>query len=244
MFQSTLDQESLFTWSNEGWANLKKQLDNGEDIITVTLPGRKNTRFTTSLFTFFGGDALEALQIYIEKTRGQGPGPIFLNQFKTRMEKKSIKDYWLRQLRDLGKCVVCGSQERVEAAHMMHPPSDYLLSRSCEGAEQFEREMAPFYRPENMVLLCRRHHMIQDQLHLFQEFGGEKDPKRAAELVAKALRDAGVTLQEAMSRSWKRVSGVITEHMLAIYGPGWLKFLRELERAREEHGSPSLGSER
>ncbi len=146
--------------------------------------------------------------------------------------------------RDLGKCVVCGSQERVEAAHMMHPPSDYLLSRSCEGAEQFEREMAPFYRPENMVLLCRRHHMIQDQLHLFQEFGGEKDPKKAAELVAKALRDAGVTLQEAMSRSWKRVSGVITEHMLAIYGPGWLKFLRELERAREEHGSPSLGSER
>ncbi len=102
MFQSTLDQESLVTWSNEGWRDLKKQIDSGIDIVTVTLPGRKNTRFTTSFSTFFGGDAFEALKVYIEERRGLDNGPIFQNQFHDPMEKKSLQEYWLRQLRALG----------------------------------------------------------------------------------------------------------------------------------------------
>jgi hypothetical protein len=102
MFQSTMDQESFITWSDEGWEDLKRQLDAGEDVIAVTIPGRKNSRFATSFFTFFGGDALEALKLYLNEVRGYGPGPIFLNQFKAPMAKKPIQEYWLRQLHDLG----------------------------------------------------------------------------------------------------------------------------------------------
>jgi len=137
--------------------------------------------------------------------------------------------------RDYGTCASCGSRERVEAAHIVPPPIEYLLSHNYENDEQLERDASPFYRLENMVLLCRKCHMLLDYPHLLQEFSTRHGREEAAELVMKALIDAGVKLEDLKSGGHKRVMESVIERMFDIYGRDYLEILEELEKARQEH---------
>ena len=96
-----LDQASLVYWSQNGWLDLKPQLDNGEKSIRVTIPGRKGTKFSTTFSTYVYGDALDTLKTWVHE-RGTGDGPIFTTQMGYPLSKNSLNDYWVRKLKDLG----------------------------------------------------------------------------------------------------------------------------------------------
>jgi len=98
-------------------------------------------------------ETLRTIENFLKESDALGGEGGWMRSLNLRRLQKIARDHVLH--RDLGKCLVCGSRDRVEAAYVVHPPSINLLSRSCEDAEQFERDMAPFFRPENMVLLCR-----------------------------------------------------------------------------------------
>ncbi len=135
--------------------------------------------------------------------------------------------------RDHGACIICGSTERAEAAHIVPPPRTYFLKQAYESNEQLEKAASPFYRPENMVLLCHKCHMLLDYPYLLQEFIADVGPKKAAELVSKALIDAGVPLEDVKSGENERVLRRVIEHMFDLYGPDFMLRHMELESMRK-----------
>ena len=135
--------------------------------------------------------------------------------------------------RDHDACVICGSTERDEAAHIVPPPINYFLKHAYESDEQLEEDASPFYRPENMVLLCRKCHMLLDYPYLLQEFTADMGPKKAAELLSKALIDAGVPLEDSKSGGTERVLRGIIEYMDDLYGSDFLLRHMELESMRK-----------
>ena len=135
--------------------------------------------------------------------------------------------------RDSGTCVVCGSKERVEAAHIVQPPINYFLSYTYETDEQLEKEARKYYWDENIVLLCRKCHMTCDYPYLLQEFATDVGREKAAELVMKALIDAGVELGDLKSGAHERVIDCVMNHMTALYGSRYDKFLKRLNGDRE-----------
>ena len=136
--------------------------------------------------------------------------------------------------RDGGVCVVCGSRERVEAAHIVAPPINYFLSHTYETAEQLEKDAALYYRDKNMLLLCRKCHMIYDYPYLLQEFAADVGREKATELVARALIDAGVPLEELRGGGHERVRDRVMDHMFVLYGSDYGKFLEELRNAERK----------
>jgi integrase len=101
MLGGGLDQASLAYWSDNGWRDLKPQLEREEKIIMVTIPGRKGSKFATTFSTYVYGDALAALKTWVNE-RGDGEGPIFTTQMGYPLSKNSLNDYWVRKLKDLG----------------------------------------------------------------------------------------------------------------------------------------------
>ena len=136
--------------------------------------------------------------------------------------------------RDGGVCVVCGSRERVEAAHVVAPPINYFLSHTYETDDQLEKDAALYYRDENMLLLCRKCHMLYDYPYLLQEFAADVGREKAAELVSKVLIEAGVPLEDVTGGGHKRVRDRVMDHMSALYGFDYGKFLEELRKAERK----------
>jgi len=135
--------------------------------------------------------------------------------------------------RDDGACVVCGSTERVETAHIVPPPINYFLKHAYGSDERLEKEASPFYRPENMVTLCRKCHMLLDYPYLLQESIIASGREKAAELVSKVLVDAGVPLEDVKSGGNERVLRRVIDYMSNIYGPDFLFRHMELESIRK-----------
>jgi len=136
--------------------------------------------------------------------------------------------------RDLDACIVCGSRERVEAAHVVAPPIDYFLGHVYQSDEQLKRDAAQFYGSTNMVLLCRKCHMLLDYPMLLQELAAKHGREKAAELITKALMDADVTLNEVKSGGHERVQRRVAERMFSLYGPGWKMIFEELNEAAKK----------
>lgn len=119
---------------------------------------------------------------------------------------------------------------------MVAPPINYFLNHNYETDDQLERDAAPFYRPENMVLLCQKCHWMVSWRSHYEEFAASVGPEKAMELTTKALILLGVSLEDLKKGKDNRLMERVTEHMLSIYGRNYLKILKELEKARREHG--------
>lgn len=125
MFMGGMGEAELVWWSDHGWASLKDQLDAGERIIKVDLPGRKSAKFEKPYYTFLGGDALTALKrwvgirprqmVPVERRIGKRqPGTrdppkslventcIFVNQRLQPLTENGIYANWIRHVRRLG----------------------------------------------------------------------------------------------------------------------------------------------
>jgi hypothetical protein len=136
--------------------------------------------------------------------------------------------------RDAGVCVVCGSRERVEAAHMVTPPTNYFLSHTYETDEQNEKDATLYYQDKNMLLLCRKCHMLYDYPYLLQEFAADVGREKATGLVMRVLIDAGVTLEDLKGGGRERVRDRVMDHMFVLYGSDYGKFLEELRNAERK----------
>ena len=117
---------------------------------------------------------------------------------------------------------------------MEAPPIDYFLTHTYESDEHLKEDAEPFYQDENMALLCRRCHMLLDYFMLLQEFAAKHGREKAAELVMKALIDAGVSLEDLKSGGHERVLRTVIERMFDIYGPDYKRFLEELNEAKRK----------
>ncbi|MEM2882465.1 MAG: HNH endonuclease signature motif containing protein [Candidatus Bathyarchaeia archaeon] len=142
--------------------------------------------------------------------------------------------------RDQGACVACGSREKLEAAHVIPPPMEYFLRHFHGSSEELERAAAPFYREENLVLLCRKCHWMVSWRSHYKEFAASLGPEKAMELTVKALTLFGVPLEDLKRGKDKQLMERIMEHMFSIYGPGWRTFHRELMESRVEKGAEEV----
>ena len=107
MFQSGMGQDEFTWWNENGWDELKAQLDEGEVPIRITLPGRKKNKFEKPYYSYLGKDAVEALRRYVKirpnkNKDGKVLTSIFLSRFTESISKNSIYQYWLRNARKIG----------------------------------------------------------------------------------------------------------------------------------------------
>jgi len=109
MMGAALDEEMFTTWNLDpgSLGDLRAQMKPGEDLIKVELPGRKLNRNKKPYYTFFGGDALEKLRSYWDFRPGDARH-IFVTQYGTPLEKRSLYMYWNRKMVALGKIRVKG----------------------------------------------------------------------------------------------------------------------------------------
>jgi len=109
MLAAALDEEMFTTWNLDPGSlqALEKQLRDGEDLVKIELPGRKLNRNVQPYYTFFGGDALEKLEAYM-RTRPHGARHVFVTQYGTPLEKRSLYMYWKRKTVALGKITLVG----------------------------------------------------------------------------------------------------------------------------------------
>ncbi len=101
MLGSGMGQAELVTWSNEGFKELKTQLDAKAELVRVSLHGRKGDRNNYNYTTFIGGDALDALKRYMAE-RDPQPGAIFLNTHHEPLTQVAVYQTWTHKLRRLG----------------------------------------------------------------------------------------------------------------------------------------------
>lgn len=88
-------------FSNHGLASLKRDLEDGRELIKVELPGRKAGRGTRPFYTWLGRDAKDALRLWFEERPRDCP-VVFVNQFGAPINTKAIQVYWRSQVRALG----------------------------------------------------------------------------------------------------------------------------------------------
>jgi len=97
-----MDTEALIYTSNHYSELLVDAIKKGQELIKLSIPGRKKRRNKQPFYTFIGAEPLERLRDYFERDRGYpGPGePVWLNRQKgTRMTKRAFEAFWLRHLR-------------------------------------------------------------------------------------------------------------------------------------------------
>jgi hypothetical protein len=147
MFQTFMDQDTLERWSDKGWKDLKPQLDKGVDQVVIKVPGRKGSKNEDWFETRLGGDGLKFLRDYIADERGPEPGPVFYNQFGGRLQKKAVKTYWTRKLKDAhlvepqeGKVVRYGKglhqmRDVARSLWQMNAPDSIALAETMMGHE-------------------------------------------------------------------------------------------------------------
>ncbi len=110
MFQSAMDQEMFTYWNTHGWDNLHRQLRENPEVIKIQLPGRKKMKNVSPFYTFIGRDAIDKLKNWLkvrrEKVRqgkiSENCKVIFCNMYGKPVTKRSLPEYWLRHLRQLG----------------------------------------------------------------------------------------------------------------------------------------------
>jgi hypothetical protein len=100
ILQGGMDLAGFEAWNLEGWESLKAALDRGDDVHTIELPGRKKFRNIRPYKTRIGGDALDAIRLYVPKRPGNSA--IFYDQYKGPLSKNSLQLYWKRCLIKLG----------------------------------------------------------------------------------------------------------------------------------------------
>lgn len=100
--------EEFEYWNLNGFESTKRQIDQGENLIEIDLPGRKRNRNKLPYYTLIGGDALKAVRSYIDSHRpsldeeGKPVNAIFVNQYGEPVSKNALYRYWMRHLRRLG----------------------------------------------------------------------------------------------------------------------------------------------
>jgi len=111
MFMAGMGQDELIQWSNTGYNKLVEDLRGNLDCVFIPLVGRKGQKYQKDYYTILAGDALKAVQEYLE-TRGREPGAIFINQKGAPLSKKALYTYWLRKIKALGYFEGGGNRSR------------------------------------------------------------------------------------------------------------------------------------
>lgn len=102
MFQAGLDLEGFIYWNSHGLEETKQQLKNPDiDLLKINLPGRKKLRNVKPFYTFIGGDAIDALRVYM-KMRPAGGDHIFYTNHGEPIRKNAVRLYWIRHLDKIG----------------------------------------------------------------------------------------------------------------------------------------------
>ena len=108
MFMGGMGEKELLYWSDHGLLDLKDQL--GRDLVEVTLPGRKQYRNVKPYYSYLGGDAVEALRVYMAGRRdAKGCGSIFVTKQGERLTYGALYEQWMVRLRALGLAKPKGS---------------------------------------------------------------------------------------------------------------------------------------
>jgi len=98
MLAGSMGISEILEWSNNGWENLRDQLNEEADVIRIDLPGRKKFRNETPYFTLIGGDALRHLKFYLNgAVTGDRPA-IFLNRYGGPITHFALRKYWIQLL--------------------------------------------------------------------------------------------------------------------------------------------------
>jgi integrase len=103
MFSSGLGQDEFIRWSNEGLPSLRQQLEAHQDVIRIDVAGRKKMKNRYNYYTFIGGDALEALKIYLkyrDKLYPNNP-EIFITAMKAPLTANTLYHEWMRTVKKL-----------------------------------------------------------------------------------------------------------------------------------------------
>ena len=109
MFQSAMDQEMFSYWNENGYDDLKAQLLTHPELVQINLPGRKGYKNIRPFYTFIGSDAIDAVRSWLKERDelvkngkiSEDDKSIFTGQFGTKLQKHSLRQYWLRRLRIL-----------------------------------------------------------------------------------------------------------------------------------------------
>lgn len=117
---SGMGTSEFIEWSNTGYNNLMEQIQN--DYVKIDLYGRKGSLYKETYYTIISGDALEALRHYI-KERKSGTS-IFVTQFGKPVTIRSITNYWLRMLKELGHYETGESKHRSRSGMGIHETRD------------------------------------------------------------------------------------------------------------------------
>lgn len=85
-------------WSDNGWEDLRDQLNEGADIIKVDLSGRKGNLNVEPYYTMIGGDALRLLKNYLGPEVPEEREAIFVNPMGRPVTRFALRRYWLKLL--------------------------------------------------------------------------------------------------------------------------------------------------
>lgn len=148
--------------------------------------------------------------------------PASINAVIRNMQKK-MRTQILK--RDNNKCVACGSQDRLELAHIYSCPISGDSRYPYVSKAKVEKFASPYYMPENLVILCRHCHMLFDIKDLTLTFLCHTDHKRALEMATTVLLDAGIKPSELEAGGVGKVQKKTYDHMRMLYGEHYFEKL-------------------
>lgn len=90
----------ILHWSHTGYTSLLSQLRDRRRFIRVDLPGRKQGRNLRPFYTLLGGDAIDALNLYLTVRPNVGED-IFYTRDGGALIYETVRSYWIRHLKKL-----------------------------------------------------------------------------------------------------------------------------------------------